>query len=107
MPRLRPGPPRAARGRRAALVELSGRVQEARAVAERRGGAGGVPDRGAEMIYRAVEALGRLHVAHDRHVVRRLGGLEQLPESLVGGVRLVGELAVAPVLLEDLRGVVL
>ena len=57
-------------GLRAALVELAGRVQEARAVAERGRRLRRVADRLAQLGDRRVE-LGRgLHVAHDRDVAR-------------------------------------
>src|SRR5439155_14800308 len=69
-------------GLRAALVELPGRVEEARAISEGGRGLRGVADRRAQTVDRTIEALRRLDVAHDRHVVRRLGVQEELPQAL-------------------------
>ena len=74
-----------AAGRRAALVQLSGRVQEARAVPERGGRAGGGADRVAQLGDRGVELVRRRHVAHDRDVVRRACVGQQRAQLLVAG----------------------
>ena len=57
--------------RRAALVQLAGGVQEARAVAERRRRVRRVADRGAQLLDGLVDLGRRREVAHDREVVRR------------------------------------
>src|SRR5215208_42699 len=94
-------------GRRAPLVELSGRVQEARPVAERRGASSPGAYRLAKPAHRLVEARRGLHVPHDRHVVGRRGPVQQPGQRGVVGVGDLGQRAVGGVLLEHLGSVVL
>src|SRR3954452_12985090 len=67
-----------AAGRRAALVVLPGRVQEARAVAPRRRDLRAPGDGGAQAGDRLVDGVLVGQVAHDRHVVGRGEPVEQL-----------------------------
>ena len=66
---------------RAALVELAGRVQEARAVAPRRGDLVALDQRGAQPGDRGLGLVGVRQVAHDRVVRRRCQTLRQLAQA--------------------------
>src|SRR3954468_11715832 len=88
-------------GGRTTLVELAGRVQEPRSVAEGGGGLGLVADGRPQLVHRGIELLARLEVAHDRHVVGRRRLVQDLAQ--VRGLRHLGQLAAV----QHLLGVVL
>jgi hypothetical protein len=84
---------------RTALVHLSGRVEEAGAIAEGGGRFGPSADPRPHLGDRRVELRRRLDVGHERHVVGRGGLRQQLLE--------VARIDLRQPLLEDARGVVL
>ena len=90
-----------------ALVQLAGRVQVARAVAERRRGLRRVADRGAQLRDRGVDRLARRHEAEDRDVVARARLAEQRAQGVVVGIVGLGQLAARRNLRQQLAGRVL